>query len=115
MTQTPPQPPQSPPPPQQPPQQPQYGAPAGVKPHRGTLILVFGILGFVVCVIFEIVAWVMGNNDLREMDAGRMDPAGRDTTKAGKICGMISTILGIAAVVIWLIAMLVLGGRAMSM
>ena len=71
-----------------------------MKPHRGTLILVFGILGLVTCQIFGIVAWVMGNNDLREMDAGIMDPEGRGNTSAGRICGIISTILLIATVVI---------------
>jgi hypothetical protein len=64
-----------------------------MKPHRGTLILVFGILGLVTCQVFGIVAWVMGNNDLREMDAGIMDPAGRQNTSAGRICGIISTVL----------------------
>ena len=63
-----------------------------MRPHRGTLILVFGILGLVCCFIFGIIAWVMGNGDLREMDTGRMDPTGRGLTQAGKICGIISVI-----------------------
>jgi len=58
-------------------------------PHRGALILVFGILSWVVCPIFAVVAWVMGNQDLKEMDAGRMDPEGRGLTLAGKIIGII--------------------------
>lgn len=64
-----------------------------MKPHRGTLILVLGILGLVICGPLGIAAWVMGNNDMREMDAGTMDPSGRGTTQAGKICGMIASIL----------------------
>ena len=64
-----------------------------MKPHRGTLILVFGILGLVVCAPFGIAAWVMGNGDLKEMDAGTMDASGRPLTNAGRICGMIATIL----------------------
>jgi uncharacterized BrkB/YihY/UPF0761 family membrane protein len=87
----------------QPPAGPVAPPPAGLKPHRGTLILVFGILGFVVCVIFGIVAWVMGKNDLAEMAAGRMDPTGQGTTNAGRICGMISVILTIVGFVIGLI------------
>jgi len=35
----------------------------------------------------------MGNNDLKEIDAGRMDPEGRGHTQIGKILGMIGTIL----------------------
>ncbi|MBN2182674.1 MAG: hypothetical protein JW715_12250, partial [Sedimentisphaerales bacterium] len=57
------------------PVQPQAQMP--MKPHRGTLILILGILGLVCCVICGIIAWVMGNTDLREIDAGRMDPSGR--------------------------------------
>lgn len=80
-----------------------------LRAHRGVLVLVLGILGIVCCFILGIVAWVMGNNDLREMDAGTMDPSGHGLTKAGKICGMIGVILAIIGFVIQLI-MLVLGG-----
>jgi hypothetical protein len=89
-------------------------------PHRGAAILVLGIVGLVVgllgsfcCGIFGIagcicgiIAWVMANKDLREMAAGRMDPAGRGTTQAGKICGIISVIL---AIVVFIISMLFIG------
>jgi hypothetical protein len=40
----------------------------------------------------------MGSGDLKEMDAGTMDPSGRGTTQAGKICGIIGTILLIIGV-----------------
>ena len=71
-----------------------------MKPHHGTLILVLGILGLVVCGPLGIVAWVMGANDIKEMNAGTLDPSGRGTTNAGKICGIIATILMIIAVII---------------
>ena len=94
-------------------------APAGpqgpsqaVAPHRGVLILVLGIVGIVCCFICGIVAWVMGNNDLREMAAGRMDHEGQGLTQAGKICGMISVIIQVIGLVIYLIAMLFFGGMA---
>ncbi|MHC4206793.1 MAG: DUF4190 domain-containing protein [Planctomycetota bacterium] len=64
-----------------------------VRPHRGGLILALGILGIVCCFICGIIAWVMGNNDLREMAAGRMDPSGQGLTQAGKICGIVSVVL----------------------
>jgi hypothetical protein len=48
----------------------------------------------------------MGNNDLREMTAGIMDPSGRGMTQAGKICGMIGVILAIVGMCIWLFIML---------
>ena len=73
------------------------------------MILIFGILGLVgICWPLGIVAWVMGNGDLKEMDAGAMDPSGRSMTNAGRICGMIGTILLIIGVVV-LIALFALG------
>lgn len=83
-----------------------------LQPHRGVVVLVLGILGIVVCTICGIIAWVMGNNDLREMAAGRMDPAGRGLTQAGKICGMISVILLIIGIVICLIIAVLAGAGA---
>lgn len=67
-------------------------------PHRGTLILVLGILSLTLCGLFTgIPAVIMGNNDLKEMDAGRMDPDGRSTTNIGKILGLIN--LGLTVLV----------------
>lgn len=80
---------------------------AGMRPHRGVMVLVLGILGLVLCVICGIVAWVMGNGDLREMDAGRMDPSGRGLTQAGKICGMIAVILNIIIIGFYLIIIVI--------
>jgi hypothetical protein len=62
-----------------------------MRPHRASIVLVYGILGFAVCPFLGIAAWVMGNSDLKEMAAGRMDSSGRDLTKAGRICGIVST------------------------
>jgi len=78
-----------------------------MEPHRGIMILVFGILGLVVCQLFGIAAWVMGNTDLNEMNAGYMDPSGRDLTNAGRICGMIATALLIIPVMFGLIVVLI--------
>jgi hypothetical protein len=74
-----------------------------MKPHRGTLILVLGILGLVICGPLGIAAWVMGSGDLKEMNAGTMDPSGRSLTNAGKICGIIASILTIIGVVIFIL------------
>src|SRR5262245_41841356 len=62
------------------------------QPHRGAMILTFGILSLVICGFLGPVAWIMGNNDLREIRAGRMDREGEGLTQAGRICGMIATI-----------------------
>ncbi len=86
-----------------------------LKPHRGAVVLVLGILGIVVCFILGIVAWVMGKNDLQEMDRGVMDPAGRGLTQAGKICGIVSVVIQLVGLLIWLVVAAVVGaGAAMS-
>ena len=60
--------------------------------QRGWIVLALGILGFG-CFPLGIVAWVLGNRDLREMRAGRMDPSGIGLTTAGQILGIIFTCL----------------------
>ena len=83
-----------------------------LQPHRGVVVLVLGILGIAVCFICGIVAWVMGKNDLRQIDAGIMDPSGRGMTQAGKICGMVSVILVIAVFAIYLLIAVIVGAGA---
>jgi predicted Zn finger-like uncharacterized protein len=61
--------------------------------HRGAMVLTLGILSLVVCGFLGPVAWVMGNNDLAAMRAGRMDRSGEGLTQAGRILGIISSIL----------------------
>ena len=90
-----------------------YPAGQPMRPHRGVMILVFGIIGLLCCIVFGILAWVMGNGDLKEMDAGRMDPSGRGLTQAGKICGIVSVALALVGVVIWLLSAVVGAGWAM--
>ena len=64
-----------------------------MQPHRGTMILVLGILSLVCCQLLGPVAFFMGNGDLKAMDEGRMDPQGRDLTNIGKILGIIGSVL----------------------
>ncbi len=77
-------------------------------PHRGALIMVLGILGLVIGLstgvgfIMGVIAWILGNSDLREMRAGRMDREGEGMTQAGRICGMIATIFAIISGVLLL-------------
>jgi hypothetical protein len=80
---------------------------AGVRAHRGGAILALGIVGIVVCFILGIIAWVMGTADLRAMDAGTMDPSGRGLTQAGRICGIIGTVLGLGGLLLAVIMLLI--------
>jgi predicted Zn finger-like uncharacterized protein len=75
------------------------------EPHRGPMILVFGIIsiasvilnmcyiGVLIGLPLGITAWVMGSNDLRKIKKGEMDEEGLGTTQAGWICGIVGTIL----------------------
>src|SRR5262249_48612484 len=71
-------------------------------PHRGGVILALGIIALVVFPYTTIVcgplAWVMGNSDLSEIRAGRMDPSGEGMVQAGRVLGMISTGLLLAGI-----------------
>lgn len=83
-------------------------------PHRGSTILVLGILSLVFCVILGIIAWVMGNHDLEEMRAGRMDPSGEGMTQAGRICGIISVVLNLVGIVLAFFVFALAGGAVWS-
>jgi hypothetical protein len=76
--------------------------------HRGALILVFGILGLLVCIIFAPIAWLLGNADLKEIREGRMDPSGEGLTNAGRILGIIGTVLFLGVIVLVLFGFLLM-------
>lgn len=80
--------------------------------HRGGLILILGAIGLVMgCPVFSLTAWVMGSDDLRAIDAGEMDPAGRDYTLIGQRLGMAISLAWIVGCVLALFVMLVTGYR----
>ncbi len=62
------------------------------------MILIFGIVGLFSCAIFSVLAWIFGNQDLKKMDDGRMDPAGRENTKTGRILGIVGVIMNILVI-----------------
>ena len=94
------------PPPPPPEQQPpygnyppnQYGAPpyGGFVPpdhHQAVTVLILGILGLVLCQLISPFAWVMGNRVVGEIDASGGQLGGRSTANAGRICGIVGTVL----------------------
>lgn len=85
-----------------------------VRPHRGTMILVFGIVGIVFCLIFGIIAWVMGSGDLKQMQAGLMDRSGEGLTRAGMICGIISVILQGVGLLIYIVFFVIILGAGIA-
>ncbi len=72
------------------------------KPHRAGTILAFALIGLFLFGPLCIAAWVMGDSDLREMDAGLMDESGRSTTSSGRSLGILGTALWIIGAMILL-------------
>ena len=60
---------------------------------QATTILVLGILGLVICGVLAPIAWIMGKNELEAIDSGRRPPQQRGTANAGRILGIIGTVL----------------------
>jgi uncharacterized membrane protein YjgN (DUF898 family) len=75
----------------------QVPPPYGYAPPRdhpqGTTVLVLGILGLVLCQVLSPFAWVMGNRVIREIDLSNGAIGGRSSANAGRICGIIGTVL----------------------
>ena len=76
-----------------------HNQPVVLKPHRAGTILALGIIGLIICGPLCIAAWLMGDSDIREMDAGIMDKSGRSTTSTGRALGVLGSILWILAIV----------------
>ena len=85
-----------------------------MQPHRGTMVLVFGIIGIVCCLVFAILAWVFGSGDLKKMQAGLMDRTGEGLTKAGMIMGIIGVCLQVVGIVVYVIFFVLVGFSASS-
>ena len=60
---------------------------------QATLALVLGILSIVFCQILGPFAWWMGNKELEAIDAGRRPPENRSNANAGRITGIVGTVL----------------------
>jgi len=86
-----------PPPPMAMPYPPQVYLPPG----NATTVLVVGVLSLLLCSLLGPVAWAMGNAELRRIDAGQVSPFGRGSASAGRVLGIVATvILGCALLVL---------------
>jgi uncharacterized membrane protein YjgN (DUF898 family) len=78
--------------------------------HRqATTVLVLGILGIVVCGLCGPFAWAMGNRVVAEIDASRGAVGGRQEANIGRILGIVATVLLIAGVAFFVLAVALLG------
>jgi hypothetical protein len=64
---------------------------------RGVLIMVLGIVSIVCCGCIGIIcgplAWILGQQDLKRINAGEIAEAARQQTQIGVYCGMAGTAL----------------------
>lgn len=111
-------PPVTPPPFQQNPQFNQFGGPQNLP--NSTIALVLGILSIPACccygifgLILGIIAWVLATGDLKKyaLSPGNYSLSSYKNTKAGKVCGIIGTVLG-ALYLLMIIAFIVIYGFA---
>lgn len=80
--------------------------------NRPTVALVLGILGIVCCGFLGPVAWYLGSQELKAIQAGQAPSAGEGFSKAGMILGIIGTVF-LGLTLIWVFfagGMAVLGG-----
>lgn len=85
-----------------------------MRPHRGILVFVLGILGLICFQPLGVVAWILGSGDLKAIASGQMNPEGKSLTQAGMILGIIATVLlalAIFGVVLAIIVSLLAGNR----
>jgi hypothetical protein len=65
------------------------------------------------CLVFGIIAWVLGRADLNKMKRGEMDREGEALTRVGYILGIVSTLLWAALILFYvLIVVVILGAGA---
>lgn len=71
------------------------GVPWGPPPDhpQATTSLVLGILGLVLCQVLSPFAWVTGGRTVREIDASGGRLGGRSNANAGRICGIVGTVI----------------------
>jgi Mn2+/Fe2+ NRAMP family transporter len=92
--------------------QPSYGPPK--HPHA-TTALVLGILGIAACGIVAPFAWVIGGRAVREIDASPETYGGRSEANAGRIMGIIGSVLlalAVVGIVLLVVLALVVGSSS---
>lgn len=59
---------------------------------QATVILTLGIISIVCCGLLGPVAWYMGNQEVKGVREGRIDPANEGLAKAGMILGIVASV-----------------------
>jgi len=72
------------------------------------MALVFGILGILVCGLFAPFAWIYGKRAEESVDSSGGAYGGRDMATAGKILGIVGTVILGIGLVVGLVVLIVL-------
>lgn len=83
-------------------------APGPARHPQATTALVLGILGLALCGLLAPFAWYIGGSAVKEIDASPYAYSGRSEANAGRIMGIVGTVL-IAVGVVAVIGLVVLG------
>lgn len=87
--------------------QPYYGAgpyqhyPEGSESQTALWLGIVGLVGGLLCgflILLSPAAWIVGQKEITAIDAGRRDPTNRGQANAGRIMGIIGTVLLILAI-----------------
>ncbi len=86
-------------------QPPEFPAQSGAYPEssQATTALVLGILGLIICGVLAPFAWSMGTKELAAIDAGLRPPENRGTANAGRILGIVGTVLLAIGILVFLL------------
>lgn len=90
----------------------QQGLPVAYPEQRyqhssATTVLVLGILSLVVCSVLGPFAWHQGNQELQRIQAGLVDPSSHGMVTAGRVCGIVGTVLLCLSFVVFFFALAV--------
>lgn len=100
-----------------------YQTPSSPSPYQpprdhpqATTALVLGILGLVLCGVLAPFAWVIGGRAVREIDASGGAIGGRSQANAGRVLGIVGSVLLLLAVVatVGLLSLAAVGGGVVS-
>ena len=79
----------------------------GRGPEGASTILVLGILGLLICAPLGIAAWIQGNTYMKRCKEIGVEPEG--SAVAGRICGMIASILMLVILVLYCVIFIIMG------
>jgi hypothetical protein len=83
------------------------------QPHpQGTTVLVLGIVGLVFCLVAGIVAIVIGNKALKEIDANPGAYNNRQNVVVGRILGIIGIVWQVLGIIAYVILGVILVGAS---